>query len=911
MELDFTAIGKKWQTIWEERNCFQTKEDPSKEKFYVLDMFPYPSGAGLHVGHPLGYIASDIVSRYKRMLGFNVLHPMGFDAFGLPAEQYAIKTGKHPAKTTEENIQRYKQQLKAIGLSYDWSREVQTCDPNYYKWTQWAVVEMFNHWFDRTLGKARPISELEEIIAKQGTKGLDAAGSGSFELSANEWLRLDKRGREDVLSNYRLLYLSDMYVNWCPELGTVLANDEVKEGRSIRGNHPVVQKKMKQWMLRITAYAERLLTNLDQLDWPDAVVQMQRNWIGKSHGAEITFAIDGYDLGMKIFTTRPDTIFGCTFMVLAPEHELVDQITTSEQKEAIAAYRKEIEHLTERERMAGQRGVSGAFTGAFAKHPFNGKNIPIWISEYVLAEYGTGAIMAVPAHDERDEAFAKHFKLPMPQVIGDDGIAFNSEFLNGLNSEAAIARAIDEVEKRGLGRGVVNYRLRDATFSRQRFWGEPFPIYYVNGIPHTLTLDQLPLELPEIDDYRPTEKGEPPLARAASWQTADGHPFDLNTMPGFAGSSAYFLRYMDPKNDNALVSKEANRYWRNVDLYLGGREHATGHLIYSRFWNMFLFDIGLACEEEPFKKLINQGMITGRSSFVYRKKGGNVYVSKGLAKQHDAMAIHVDISLVKNDILDIDAFKAATPEARNAEFILEGGKYHCGYAIEKMSKSLYNVVNPDEIIEKYGADTLRLFEMFLGPLEQSKPWQDDNIEGVHRFLKRICSLVFDESGQVKLRDGSANLEELKAVHVMVQKIRKDIENLSFNTSISAAMIAVNALLKCEQPLHKETINILVRALAPFAPHLCEEIWSTALEEKGLIIDAAFPDYDEQYVQADLVAYPIMINGKKRHVMEFPTDATEAQIKEAALSDEQVKKYIDGKAIKKLVYVPNKIINIVV
>ncbi|MCT4604193.1 MAG: leucine--tRNA ligase, partial [Marinifilum sp.] len=834
MEYTFKEIEQKWQKYWNDNKTYKVDVDADKPKFYVLDMFPYPSGAGLHVGHPLGYIASDIYSRYKTLKGFNVLHPMGYDAYGLPAEQYAIQTGQHPAITTEQNIARYREQLDKIGFSFDWDREVRTCDPEYYKWTQWAFIQMFNHYFDNETEKAAPISALVEKFEAEGNANVNAACSETDIFTAEEWKALSNTAQQEILLNYRLAYLADTMVNWCPELGTVLANDEVKDGFSERGGHPVVQKKMRQWSLRVSAYAKRLLDGLDNLEWTDSLKEIQKNWIGRSVGAEVNFGVKDSDVKMEIFTTRPDTIFGVTFMVLAPESELVDELTTPECREKIDAYIEATKKRTERERLADVKTVSGEFTGAYAIHPFTGEEIPIWVSDYVLAGYGTGAIMAVPAHDSRDYAFAKHFELPIIQVVsgGDiseesydakEGKSMNSDFLNGLEVKDAIAKANEEVEARGLGKKKINYRLRDAIFSRQRYWGEPFPVYFKENMPYMMEMDQLPLELPEIDKYLPTESGEPPLGRAKDWTTAEGNPIELNTMPGFAGSSAYYLRYMDPRNNDALVSKEANEYWQDVDLYIGGTEHATGHLIYSRFWNKFLFDINEVCKDEPFKKLINQGMIQGRSNFVYRVKNTNKFVSYGLRKEYDTTAIHVDVNIVKNDVLDTEAFKAWRPEFKNAEFILEDDKYICGWAVEKMSKSMFNVVNPDVIVEEYGADTLRLYEMFLGPLEAHKPWDTNGIDGVHKFLKKLWRL-FHNGETFEVSEADASKEELKVLHKTIKKIQDDIERFSFNTSISAFMICVNELssLKCN---NKAVLEDLLKLLAPFAPHISEELWS--------------------------------------------------------------------------------------
>jgi leucyl-tRNA synthetase len=833
MEYNFSEIEKKWQSFWTRQKTYKVEVDKNKPKYYVLDMFPYPSGAGLHVGHPLGYIASDIFSRAKRLQGFNVLHPMGYDAFGLPAEQYAIQTGQHPATTTDNNIQRYRQQMDKIGFCYDWDREVKTSDPTYYKWTQWAFIQMFNHYFDNNIKSAQPVENLVREFEINGNRKVNAANSADYFFSAAEWKAYTEREKQEILLDYRLAYRAETLVNWCPALGTVLANDEVKEGVSIRGGHPVEQKKMQQWLLRVSAYAERLLNGLENLEWSDSLKEIQRNWIGRSEGADVLFGIKDFEEKMQIFTTRPDTLFGVTFMVLAPESELVDKLVTQEQKAEVDEYLNYTKTRSERERQAETRKITGVFTGAYAIHPFTKEEIPIWISEYVLIGYGTGAIMAVPAHDERDYAFAKHFGLDIRQVIdGDisdgafdskDGKVINSDFISGLMVPDAIKRMNEELEKQGIGIKRVNFRLRDAIFSRQRYWGEPFPVYYKDDMPYPLELKDLPLELPEIDAFKPTEDGDPPLGRAKNWHTADGYPYELSTMPGFAGSSAYYLRYMDPKNNDELVSKEANEYWQDVDLYIGGIEHAVGHLIYSRFWSKFLYDLGVISKEEPFKKLVNQGMIQGRSNFVYRIKNSNKFVSLNLKDEYDVTPIHVDVNIVNNDILDIEKFKVWNPEYKNAEFILENGKYICGWAVEKMSKSMFNVVNPDEIIEKYGADTLRMYEMFLGPLEQSKPWDTNGIDGVHKFLRKFWRLFVNADGESLLTNEPANKEELKTLHKTIKKVSDDIEKFSFNTSVSEFMICVNGLseLKC----HKRSIlSELVVLSSPFAPHIAEELW---------------------------------------------------------------------------------------
>ena len=918
MEYDFRAIEQKWQRRWAERKTYKVEVDKYRPKYYVLDMFPYPSGAGLHVGHPLGYIASDIYSRYKRLKGFNVLHPMGYDAFGLPAEQYAIQTGQHPAVTTEKNINRYREQLDKIGFSFDWSREVRTCDPKYYKWTQWAFLKMFDSYYNNACQKARPIAELVAAFEQNGTQGVDAACTHELSFTAEEWKAMSEAEKEATLQNYRLAFRADTLVNWCPGLGTVLANDEVKDGLSVRGGFPVEQKQMKQWQLRVTAYAQRMLDGLEQLEWSESLKEIQRNWIGRSVGAQLFFGLKGTEEKLEVFTTRPDTIFGVTFMVLAPEHELVEQLTTSEYKEAVEAYLAETKKRSERERMADTKRVSGQFTGGYAINPFNGKEIPIYISDYVLAGYGTGAIMAVPAHDSRDYAFARHFGLPLiPVVEGGDlekesydakeGRLINSEFLNGLDVKEAIVTMFDEIEKRGFGKKKINYRLRDAIFSRQRYWGEPFPIYYKDNVAYPLPEDKLPLELPPIENFGPTADGEPPLAHAVNWQTEEGYPLELSTMPGFAGSSAYYLRYMDPHNDNALVSREADEYWRNVDLYVGGIEHATGHLMYSRFWNMFLYDLGYVCESEPFKKLVNQGMIQGRSNFVYRVVGTNKFVSLGLKKQYETQEIHVDVNIVRNDLLDLDAFRAWRPEFADAEFILEDGKYVCGWAIEKMSKSMFNVVNPDNIVEDYGADTLRMYEMFLGPLEQSKPWDTNGIDGVHKFLRRFWRLFYNRDGEYVVSDEAPTPAELKSLHKTIKKVGEDIEHFSFNTSISAFMICLNELGGCNKRFILEPLVVLI---APFAPHIAEELWES-LGHTTSVCDASFPEYDEKYLVEDSIEYPISFNGKMRYKKVLPAGLTPKQVEEAVVSDPAAAKYLDGKTPKKVIVVPGKIVNVVI
>ena len=920
MDYNFKEIESKWQSFWAANHTFKAEIDNSKPKYYVLDMFPYPSGAGLHVGHPLGYIASDIYSRYKRLCGFNVLHPMGYDAFGLPAEQYAIQTGQHPAVTTEKNIARYREQMDRIGFSYDWSREVRTCDPGYYKWTQWAFLQMFDSWYDNVRQKARPIAELEAAFAEGGSAAVDAACGDVAPFTAEEWKTFDEKQKAAVLMQYRIAYQGETAVNWCPALGTVLANDEVKEGYSVRGGHPVEQKKMTQWQLRVSAYAGRLLEDLEDLDWTDSLKDMQRNWIGKSQGAEMVFKVSNgteeYD--MTIFTTRADTVFGVTFMVLAPESEWVEKLTVAEQKEAVEEYLAMAKKKTERERMMEARKVTGVFTGSYATNPLTGEKVPVWISEYVLAGYGTGAIMAVPAHDSRDYAFARTFNLPViPLIEGCDvsessfdakeGIMCNSGFLNGMTVKEAIPAAIDYVEQHGIGRRKINYRLRDAIFSRQRYWGEPFPMYFKDGVATPMNLEDLPLQLPEVDKFLPTETGEPPLGRAADW-TYEGYPIELSTMPGFAGSSAYYLRYMDPHNDKALVSREADEYWRDVDLYIGGTEHATGHLIYSRFWNKFLFDLGYVCEKEPFRKLINQGMIQGRSNFVYRIINTNTFVSYGLKDQYETTEIHVDVNIVRNDRLDIEAFKAWMPEFASAEFILENGEYICGWAIEKMSKSMFNVVNPDMICDTYGADTLRLYEMFLGPLEQSKPWDTKGIDGVNRFLRKVWRMFYDRDGFI-VTDEKATPDELKALHKLIGKVRTDIEAFSFNTAVSAFMIAVNELndLKCSK---REILEPLIILLAPFTPHIAEELWE-ALGHKESITYASFPEYIEAYTVENTCTYAVSFNGKTRFTVELPMDMSREDVDAHVRGLEQTAKYVAGGNIVKVIVVPGKIVNIVV
>ena len=920
MDYDFRQIERKWQAYWAEKGTFKTAADPSKPKFYVLDMFPYPSGAGLHVGHPLGYIASDIFSRYKRLKGFNVLHPMGYDAFGLPAEQYAIQTGQHPEITTVNNINRYRQQMDRIGFSYDWDREVRTCDPAYYKWTQWAFLKMFGSWYDNAAGKARPIEDLVAAFEKGGSASVDAARSDHDPFTAAQWNAFSQKEKSDMLMNYRIAYQGETSVNWCAGLGTVLANDEVKDGLSVRGGFPVEQKKMLQWQLRVSAYAGRLLEGLDKIDWTDSLKEMQRNWIGKSKGCEVVFkCFNGEEEhDVTIFTTRVDTIFGVTFMVLAPESDLVQILTTPDQKAAVEEYLSYVKKKTERERIAETKTVTGVFSGSYGVNPLTGEKVPIWISEYVLAGYGTGAIMAVPAHDSRDYVFAKKFGLPIVPIIegcdvseesfdAKEGKMVNSGFLDGMEVKDAIPAAIEYVEKKGLGHAKVNYRLRDAIFSRQRYWGEPFPIYYKDGIPTPVPFEDLPLTLPEIDEFKPTENGEPPLARAKDW-TYNGYPLETSTMPGFAGSSAYYLRYMDPHNNEALVDKDVDAYWRDVDLYIGGTEHATGHLIYSRFWNKFLFDLGYVCEDEPFRKLINQGMIQGRSSFVYRIVGTNKFVSLELKDQYQTTEIHVDISLVKNDKLDLDGFRAWRPEFADAEFILEDGEYICGWAVEKMSKSMFNVVNPDKICDDYGADTLRLYEMFLGPLEQSKPWDTKGIDGVNRFLKKFWRLFFD-GDNLAVTDDEPTAEELKVLHKLIGKEEYDIEHFSFNTTVSAFMIALNDLgaLKCRKRSILEPMTIL---LSPFAPHIAEELWAL-LGHEGSITFASFPVFNPALAAEDNVKYPVSFNGKMRFTVDLPKSMSASDVEATIRGMEQTAKWVADKTIAKVIVVPGRIVNIVI
>ncbi len=926
MDYNFQEIESKWQKYWIENRTYQVEISKDKPKYYVLDMFPYPSGAGLHVGHPLGYIASDIYSRYKRLKGFNVLHPMGYDAFGLPAEQYAIQTGQHPAITTEKNIRRYREQMDKIGFCYDWNREVRTCDPQYYHWTQWAFIQMFHHWYNKNTQRAEPISKLIETFEKEGNAHINAATDQTEIFTATQWKEMSERQQQTTLLRYRLAYQADIPVNWCPTLGTVLANDEVKDGLSVRGGHPVFQKEMRQWCLRISAYAQRLLDGLDKIDWSDALKEIQRNWIGRSDGAEMLFPVKDSSIKLEIFTTRADTIFGVTFMVLSPESILVDQLTTASQKEAVAAYRLEVSKRTERERIADTR-KTGVFTGSYAVNPLTHEEIPIWVSDYVLAGYGTGAIMAVPGHDTRDFAFARTFGLPIKQVVvpkgqsesdpatwkdaidSYEGTMVNSGFITGLEVPEAIRKTAEYIEQNKIGKVKVNYRLRDAIFSRQRYWGEPFPIYYKDGTPYTIPENELPLKLPEVDKYLPTEEGEPPLARAQNWKTKEGHPYEFCTMPGFAGSSAYYLRYMDPHNNQALVNKEVVDYWRSVDLYMGGSEHATGHLIYARFWNKFLYDLGIIPEDEPFKKLINQGMIQGRSNFVYRVKNTNKFVSYNLRQEYETQEIHVDISLVHNDILNIESFRNWRPEFQNAEFILEDEKYVCGYAVEKMSKSMYNVVNPDDIIIKYGADTLRMYEMFLGPIEVSKPWDTNGIDGVHKFLRKFWNLFFGGGEQFTITQDEPSREELKTLHRTIEKVTSDIEKFSFNTSVSTFMICVNELtsLKCNKRAILEPLTILI---APFAPHIAEELWHR-FGHKDSVTTATFPICNEEYLIENVIVYPVTFNGKRRYEISVPANAPTAEVEKAALIATEAAKWLAGKQPKKIIVVPGKIVNVVI
>ena len=943
MEYNFQEIEKKWRNYWATNKTYHVEEDDARKKFYVLNMFPYPSGAGLHVGHPLGYIASDIYARYKRLNGFNVLNPMGYDAYGLPAEQYAIQTGQHPAITTVNNIARYREQLDKIGFSFDWDREIRTCDPQYYHWTQWAFQKMFNSFYCNRCGSAKPISHLVERFQKKGTEGLDVAQSEELSFTVDEWNSWDDKRQQEVLMNYRIAYLGETMVNWCPKLGTVLANDEVVDGVSERGGYPVVQKKMKQWCLRVSAYSQRLLDGLNTIDWTDSIKETQRNWIGRSEGTEMEFSVKDSDVKFTIFTTRADTIFGVSFMVLAPESELVHQLTTPEQKAEVEAYLEATRKRTERERIA-DRKVSGVFSGSYALNPFTGDAIPVWISDYVLAGYGTGAIMAVPAHDSRDYAFARHFNLPIiPLIEGADvseesfdakeGIVMNSPAagkealngfsLNGLSVKEAIAATKKFVTEHQLGRVKVNFRLRDAIFSRQRYWGEPFPVYYKDGMPQMVPETCLPLQLPEVTKFLPTETGEPPLGNATcwAWDTENNcvtensridqktvFPLELSTMPGFAGSSAYYLRYMDPRNEQALVDKKVDEYWQNVDLYIGGSEHATGHLIYSRFWNKFLFDLGVSCKEEPFQKLVNQGMIQGRSNFVYRIKDTNTFVSLGLKDQYDVTPIHVDVNIVQNDVLDLEAFKAWRPEYASAEFILENDKYICGWAIEKMSKSMYNVVNPDNIVEKYGADTLRLYEMFLGPINQSKPWDSNGIDGCFRFLRKAWNLFFDKAGNLAVSDEAPSKENLKTLHKLIKKVSDDIEVFSYNTSVPAFMIAVGELAQ-QRCNARAILEPLIVLLAPFTPHIAEELWHL-MGHETTVCDAQWPAFNEEYLKEDTVTMGVSFNGKTRFTLDFPADATKDTIEQKVMQSEQAKKYLEGMQVVKVIVVPRKIVNIV-
>jgi len=927
MDYNFRDIEKKWQKAWAENKTYKTEIDHTRPKFYVLDMFPYPSGAGLHVGHPLGYIASDIYARYKRLKGFNVLHPMGYDAYGLPAEQYAIQTGTHPAVTTEKNIARYREQLDKIGFSYDWDREVRTSDPAYYKWTQWTFIRLFHSWYNNETQKAESIETLTGRFTLSGNRNINAACSETPAFSAAEWNTWNEHRQQEVLMNYRLAYLADTMVNWCPELGTVLANDEVSDGFSVRGGHPVERKTMKQWSLRITAYADRLLEGLDRIDWSDSLKEIQRNWIGRSEGCSAQFAIKNFDQKLEIFTTRADTMFGVTFMVLAPEHPFVAEITTEACREKVEAYVTWAKNRSERERMTEVKKVTGEFTGAFAINPLSGEEIPIWVADYVLMGYGTGAIMAVPGHDSRDFAFARQINLPIVQVVSlegetpvdpslwdesydsKEGIMINSGFITGLEVKQAITTTIRKVEEMGIGYGKINFRLRDAIFSRQRYWGEPFPVYYKDGMPYTLSDDELPLQLPDVDAYLPTESGEPPLARAKNWVNKDGYPLETNTMPGFAGSSGYYLRYMDPRNESAYFSKEANAYWQNVDLYLGGAEHATGHLIYARFWNKFLFDIGLTVEDEPFKKLINQGMIQGRSNFVYRITGTNTFVSNGLKNKHEVQPLHVDVNIVHNDILDIEAFKNWQPQFASAEFLLEDGKYICGWEVEKMSKSKYNVQNPDDLIEKYGADTLRLYEMFLGPLEQSKPWDTNGIEGVFRFIRKLWRLYHDFDNNFTVSDHAPTPAELKILHKTIRKIQDDTERFSFNTAVSSFMICVNELseIKCN---NRAILSDLAILIASYAPHIAEELWSL-LGNTESVTKAVFPAYNEVFTIENTFEYPVSFNGKMRFKLELPLGLPVPEIEKAVLETPESVKWLEGKAPKKIIVIPGKIVNVVI
>lgn len=927
MEYNFNEIEPKWRKYWYQNKTYKTGIDPNRPKFYVLDMFPYPSGAGLHVGHPLGYIASDIYARYKRLQGFNVLHPMGYDAFGLPAEQYAIQTGTHPAVTTAKNIERYREQLDKIGFSYDWDREVRTSDPDYYKWTQWTFIQLFNSWYNRVADKAEHIDKLVAEFEHKGNAGINAWAGEVVLFTAAEWKGWSEKQQQEMLMNYRLAYLADTMVNWCPALGTVLANDEVSEGFSVRGGHPVERKKMKQWLLRISAYADRLLEGLERIDWHDSIKDIQRNWIGRSEGCTAHFNLKDQEETLEIFTTRADTMFGVTFMVLAPEHPYVDMITTPECKEQVTEYVNWARNRSERERMTEVKKVSGIFTGAYAINPLSGEEIPVWVADYVLMGYGTGAIMAVPGHDSRDFAFARHFGLPVLQVVSrkgetpvdpalweesydsKEGIMINSGFLNGMEVKQAIGETIKNLESRGIGKGKVNFRLRDAIFSRQRYWGEPFPVYYKDEMPYTLAESELPLELPAVDAYLPTESGEPPLARAQNWKSREGYPLETNTMPGFAGSSGYYLRYMDPGNNQAYFSREAVEYWQNVDLYMGGAEHATGHLLYARFWNKFLYDLGLVVKDEPFQKLINQGMIQGRSNFVYRVPGTNTYISYNLIGEQKVQPIHVDVNLVHNDILDLDAFKKWQPQFEDAEFVLENGKYLCGWEVEKMSKSKYNVQNPDDLIERYGADTLRMYEMFLGPIEQAKPWDTNGIEGVFRFIRKFWRLFHDNENKFTVTEGDPTAQELKILHKTIRKVSDDIERYSFNTVVSSFMICVNELseIKCN---NRRILSELVILVSPFAPYIAEELWNL-LGNQDSITKAAFPDFREEYIVENTFEYPVSFNGKMRFKLTMPKDAAITQIEKAALEAPEAAKWLEGKAPKKIIVVQNKIINVVI
>ena len=926
MEYNFRSIEQKWRKRWAEQKTFKAEAQSEKPKYYVLDMFPYPSGAGLHVGHPLGYIASDIYSRYKRLKGFNVLHPMGYDAFGLPAEQYAIQTGQHPAITTEENISRYRDQLDKIGFSFDWDREVRTCEPNYYKWTQWIFKQIFNAWYCTEEDEAKSIDSLVERFKAEGNTKVKAVCDEVATFTAEEWNAKSAREQEETLLAYRLAFRSETMVNWCPELGTVLANDEIKDGLSERGGHPVVQKKMMQWSMRITAYAQRMIDGLDTVDWTEAIKEQQRNWIGRSEGASVRFELESdalaadKNLEVEVFTTRPDTIFGVSYMTLAPEHEYVSRITTDEYKDAVAAYIDKTKKRSERDRMSDVKTVSGQFTGAYVKHPFTGEKVPVWIGDYVLASYGTGAVMAVPAHDSRDFAFANNFDLPIMQVIsggnlpeeshdGKEGTLLNSDFLNGLEVKDATAAIIAKIEDKGIGKGKIQYRLRDAIFSRQRYWGEPFPIYFEDGLPKAMDDKELPLTLPEVEKYLPTEDGEPPLARAEHWETADGNAIETNTMPGWAGSSWYFLRYMDATNDGEFVSKEAQEYWRNVDLYIGGSEHATGHLLYSRFWMKFLFDMGFVSEQEPFKKMINQGMILGRSNFAYRIKDTNTFVSYGIKDQHDTTPIHVDVNMVENDVLDVEAFKAWRPDFANAEFILEDGDYKCGAEVEKMSKSKFNVVSPDLIVEKYGADTLRMYEMFLGPLEQFKPWNTNGISGVNNFLRKLWRLFHDAENNFVIGDAEPTKEELKTLHRTIKKVQEDVEAFSFNTSVSTFMVCVNELTaqKCNK---RSILEPLVILMCSYAPHISEELWELLGHTDGVTYQD-FPKFEASHLVESSHTYPVSFNGKMRFKVAFPLDMDKVEVEKQILAHEKSVHYLDGKTPKKVIIVPKKIINIVV